>query len=106
MLVRDGPEAPTRRACPFDARVVHYVTEDGRYAAWTLELDVLPTTPSHASAGLAQSLAAFLGCPETPPPTLQLPPELAAAAAGGGGGGGAGVGAGIEEAKRGGGVKG
>lgn len=108
MLVRDGPEAGgggDRHPFPFDARIVHYVTQDGRYCAWTLELDPVPTTPFHASRALAASLAAFAGVvPEAAPPALRLPADVAAAlgaeaAAGAAVGGKEGVG----EAKRGGG---
>jgi hypothetical protein len=110
MLVRDVPEAPLdRHPCPFDARIVQYVTQDGRYSAWTLELDPVPTTPSHASRALAASLEAFAGVPQAAPPTLRLPADVAAAlggegataAAGHGGAGHGGAAKGVEEAKRG-----
>ncbi len=104
MLVRDSlvpaspttsptsPPSSTRLPCPFDARLVHYVTEDGRYSAWTLELDPVPSTPAHVSHALAASISSFLGLAShsgkatavEEPPTLELPPEVAAALGGGG----------------------
>lgn len=94
MLVRDSPPVPLaavtgaaaavggeqRRPCPFDVKIVHYVTDDGRYSAWTLELEVVLTTPSHDLRGLHHY--GFCGARPPPPPLLELPPEVVAAVVG------------------------